>query len=41
MFQIDGEKFVFNDFVKIEVVSGALELLLDFNQVMEDTGMYL
>lgn len=40
MFQVDGEGLMFSDFAKIEVLPKALEILIDFNEVMSVSGMY-
>jgi hypothetical protein len=33
---IDGEDFIFYDFVKYEVIPEGLEVIVDFDQLMEE-----
>ena len=39
MFQIDGEDLWFNNFVKIEVVPGTVDLLVDYNEMMQQKNL--
>ena len=39
MFQTDGECLMFTEFAKIEVVPAALDILVDFNTLMEKYGI--
>ena len=40
-FQIDGEALWFKDFVKIEAIQGAVEIIVDYKQMMEQKGIAL
>lgn len=40
MFQIDGESLWFNKFVKIEAIPGALDLLVNYDEMMLQKGMF-
>lgn len=39
MFQIDGEDLWFDDFVKIEVVPGAVDLLVNYKEMMQQKNL--
>lgn len=39
MFQIDGEALWFDEFAKIEVVPGAVDVLVDYAQMMEQKNL--
>lgn len=41
VFQVDGEPLSFTDFAKIEVIPGAIDLLMDFDTVMRESRMFL
>jgi hypothetical protein len=36
---VDGEGLVFNDKVTIEVIPEAIEIIMDFDQLMHQTGL--
>ena len=39
MFQIDGEALWFNDFVKLEVARNAVDVIVDYQQLMRQGGL--
>ena len=39
MFQVDGEALWFNDFVKIEAIKGAVDVIVDYQEMMRQKGM--
>ena len=39
MFQVDGEGLLFDDKITIEVQPEAIEIIMDFEQLMHQTGL--
>ena len=39
MFQVDGEAFLFNDRVTVEVVPEAIDVIVDYQQLMTDSEL--
>ena len=39
MFQVDGEALWFTNFVKMEAVPRAVEIIVDYNELMQQKGM--
>ena len=39
MFQIDGEALWFNKFVKMEAVHGAVDVIVNYEEMMTQKGM--
>ena len=40
MFQIDGECLWFSNFVKLEAIPGAVDLLVNYNEMMLQKGIF-
>lgn len=39
MFQVDGEAFFFNDKVSITIVPDAVDVIVDFQELMSDSKL--